>query len=142
MERILTSCSGMPRSCMTSQKPTKDYIKMLYREQNSIMSESFKLNLLRRQLYSRIYIYQVTTRISRSTSYLDELTWASLWLYKATGSIQYLEDSEALYNHLNTSEESRFFYNSKRMGILVMKMFSYYSCQKSSTYKQKLYLSI
>ncbi|XP_050549210.1 endoglucanase A-like [Daktulosphaira vitifoliae] len=56
-----------------------------------------------------------------STDYGDELTWAALWLYKATKESQYLEDAEYLYvKYRLKGRPNEFFYNKKVAGVQML----------------------
>ncbi|KAJ8946377.1 hypothetical protein NQ314_008907 [Rhamnusium bicolor] len=57
-----------------------------------------------------------------STSYGDELTWAALWLFKATQDSKYSKDAEKYYREFNISQEipNSFFYNKKVVGLQIL----------------------
>lgn len=58
--------------------------------------------------------------VSRSTEYGDELAWAALWLYKATGNKTYLKEAEEFFKTFNLKERpTTFFYNNKTAGVQV-----------------------
>ncbi|KAJ8949207.1 hypothetical protein NQ318_021700 [Aromia moschata] len=62
-----------------------------------------------------------------SSSYGDELTWAALWLYRATDNPKYLDDAEKYYEEFKISEEgsNKFYYNEKVAGLQVQYLQSY-----------------
>lgn len=54
----------------------------------------------------------------RSTGYGDELTWAAVWLYKATKEIKYIEQAETFFSKFRINDRpNEFFYNKKVAGI-------------------------
>ena len=57
-----------------------------------------------------------------STDYYDELAWAAVWLYKATGKQDYLENAEArLSQSEKRNEESKTFdWDDKRVGVNIL----------------------
>lgn len=56
----------------------------------------------------------------RSTGYGDELTWAAVWMYKATKDNKYIEQAENFYNSYRLKERpNEFFYNKKVAGVQV-----------------------
>lgn len=56
----------------------------------------------------------------RSTGYGDELTWAAIWMYKATKENKYIEQAENFYNSYRLKERpNEFFYNKKVAGVQV-----------------------
>lgn len=60
-------------------------------------------------------------RLFRSNGYGDELTWAAIWLYKATRDKRYLDEAQAYYYKYNLKERpNEFFYNKKVAGIQVL----------------------
>lgn len=57
----------------------------------------------------------------RSNGYGDELTWAAIWLYKATQEKRYLDEAQAYYYKYKLKERpNEFFYNKKVAGIQVL----------------------
>lgn len=55
-----------------------------------------------------------------STGYGDELTWAAVWMYKATKESRYVEQAESFYNTFRLRERpEEFFYNKKVAGVQV-----------------------
>lgn len=61
----------------------------------------------------------------RSTEYVDELTWAAIWLYKATKNPYYLEEAEYFYKMFRLKDRPNEFSFSKRVaGVQVSKLFS------------------
>lgn len=56
----------------------------------------------------------------RSSGYGDELTWAAIWMHKATDSKKYLEQAEGFYSTFRLKERpNEFFYNKKVAGLQV-----------------------
>lgn len=54
----------------------------------------------------------------RSSGYGDELTWAAVWIYKATEENKYLEQAEIFYSTFRLKERpNEFFYNKKVAGL-------------------------
>lgn len=59
-------------------------------------------------------------RYYESTDYGDELAWAAIWLFKATGDARYFDDAVHHYQHFHLKERpNAFFYNKKVAGIQV-----------------------
>ncbi|XP_063923756.1 uncharacterized protein LOC135137909 [Zophobas morio] len=59
--------------------------------------------------------------IFRSTGYGDELTWAAVWLYKATRNVRYVEQAENFYTKFRIKDRpNEFFYNKKVAGIQLL----------------------
>lgn len=59
-------------------------------------------------------------RYYESTDYGDELAWAAIWLFKATGDTKYFDDAIHHYQHFHLKERpNAFFYNKKVAGIQV-----------------------
>ncbi|XP_018359268.1 PREDICTED: endoglucanase E-4-like [Trachymyrmex cornetzi] len=60
-------------------------------------------------------------RYYESTDYGDELAWAAIWLFKATGDTKYFDDAVHHYQHFHLKERpNAFFYNKKVAGIQVL----------------------
>nr|AZH23717.1 glycoside hydrolase family 9 [Gastrophysa viridula] len=59
---------------------------------------------------------------SESSSYFDELAWGAVWLYKATGAAEYLEEAKDFYGRINVTDEdtNRFYYDRKVLGIQIL----------------------
>lgn len=52
---------------------------------------------------------------------MDDVVWASVWLYKALGEVKYLEMAEDMYRMEGLDRRpDEFFYNNKIAGIQVM----------------------
>ncbi|XP_054279448.1 endoglucanase E-4-like [Macrosteles quadrilineatus] len=61
------------------------------------------------------------TEFYESTDYGDELTWASLWLYKATNNSFYVDEAEHHYMQYRLKERpNEFYYNKKVAGVQVL----------------------
>ena len=67
-----------------------------------------------------------------SSDYKDELAWAAIWLYKATGETNYLNDARSLYNQCCSSKGWAFSWDSKREGVQLLM----YMATNENSYKQ------
>ncbi|KAF5281878.1 hypothetical protein FQR65_LT14522 [Abscondita terminalis] len=57
----------------------------------------------------------------QSTGFGDELTWAAIWLYKASSNSRYLRDAELFYvNFRLIGQANEFNYNKKVVGIQML----------------------
>ncbi|XP_025831030.1 endoglucanase 13 [Agrilus planipennis] len=55
------------------------------------------------------------------SGYGDEITWAAIWLYKATRKLKYLEQAEQYYTEFRLKERpNEFFYNKKVAGLQLL----------------------
>ena len=53
--------------------------------------------------------------------YHDELSWAALWLYQATGNPRYLGDAkERLASNPDQSDLTSFYWDDKRAGAILL----------------------
>jgi endoglucanase len=57
-----------------------------------------------------------------SSGYHDELVWSALWLYKATGNVEYLRKAESIYheNFANASMRWTHSWDDKRYGAAIL----------------------
>ncbi|XP_022200004.1 endoglucanase E-4 [Nilaparvata lugens] len=56
-----------------------------------------------------------------STEYGDELTWAAVWLYKATGENNYIDEAEYFYMRFRLKDRpNEFYFNKKVAGVQVL----------------------
>ncbi|KAF5280194.1 hypothetical protein FQA39_LY18111 [Lamprigera yunnana] len=51
----------------------------------------------------------------QSTDFGDELTWAAVWLYKATGNRKYLRNAELFYENFKLGGHAAEFYHNKKV---------------------------
>lgn len=59
--------------------------------------------------------------IFRSPNYTDDVTWAAVWLYKATNSSEYFGKAIQYYAEFELNEvTNEFYYNNKIAGIQVL----------------------
>ena len=66
------------------------------------------------RMWYQLYVYFV----SRSDSYEDNLANAAIWLYKATGVSQYLNDAKSYYS-ARSGTPWAFSWNDARAGVAV-----------------------
>ncbi|CAG9814737.1 unnamed protein product [Phaedon cochleariae] len=59
---------------------------------------------------------------SESSSYVDELSWGAIWLYKATNNVRFLEEAKSFHGEMKINEEDtdRFNYDRKVLGIQIL----------------------
>ena len=69
-----------------------------------------------------------------SSGYHDELVWSALWLYKATGNVEYLRKAESIYrqNFANASMRWTHSWDDKRYGAAILLA----QLTKSDTYRE------
>ena len=58
----------------------------------------------------------------RSQGYTDELAWAAIWLYKATGDTIYLREAEQWYNECCRDKGWAYSWESKKEAVQVMSL--------------------
>uniref|UniRef100_H2ZAZ4 Endoglucanase n=1 Tax=Ciona savignyi TaxID=51511 RepID=H2ZAZ4_CIOSA len=75
--------------------------------------------------YKKLYHISIPNakKYYKSTSFKDELTWAALWLYRATGENKYLKNAEGKYMNwalFQLPHKLRFSWDDKKAGIQML----------------------
>nr|XP_039250864.1 uncharacterized protein LOC120328443 isoform X2 [Styela clava] len=94
----------------------EDLIDSDYRKQ---LLDRAKLLYSFADTYEGIYTKFQPNSIStyNSTGYHDELAWAAMWIYKATGDTQYLNSAKTIYNNHLLKTPKTFSYDDKTAAL-------------------------
>ena len=126
-----------PRPCykLDTSKPGSDLVgevvaalsasAVAFKNTNSVYSNELLTHAKQLYTFANQYRGKYSDSISdaanfyRSSGYIDELSWAAAWLYKATGTLQYLVEAESHFA-LMPLFAGEFSWDDKSRGVLIL----------------------